>query len=273
MVKTPDEMLWAIRDDRTLSKNAKLAWVMLLSRGPDCRPSLRTVAEDCGVSRNTLKEALGELEDAGWLKRSASTTDLGDSDTYSYVIKTPGYEGVGQPLTYPPAERPSMQGGGSATDPPGGSVADRGGSATDPEDKPSLKTTSVKEKPVQSPASAGDDVPRPDVKRLCGRLADRIEANGSKRPTVTKAWLDATRLLLDRDKRTEAQVAKAIDWCQNNEFWRRNIMSMPTLRKQYDRLRLQAQDEQRAAAGRSAAPAGPGSDGWIQPVSPFRDMT
>jgi hypothetical protein len=82
--------------------------------------------------------------------------------------------------------------------------------------------------------------PRRDVERLCGQLADRIEANGSKRPTITQTWLDAARLLLDKDGRTEEQVTKAIDWCQADEFWRGNILSMPTLRKQYDRLRLAA---------------------------------
>lgn len=91
---------------------------------------------------------------------------------------------------------------------------------------------------------------------------------------ITKTWLDAARLLLDSDNRTEAQVSKAIDWCQKDEFWRRNIMSMPTLRKQYDRMRLQAQAEQQAQAGqRATAAAGPGDDGWVQPVSPFRGMT
>lgn len=81
---------------------------------------------------------------------------------------------------------------------------------------------------------------RADVERLCARLADRIEANGSKRPAVGKKWRDAARLMIDRDGRTEQQIAAAIDWCQDNEFWRANIMSMPKLREKYDRLRLQA---------------------------------
>jgi hypothetical protein len=83
--------------------------------------------------------------------------------------------------------------------------------------------------------------PRSDVDRLCAHLADRIEGNGSKRPTVTKRWQDAARLLLDRDKRTEEQVHAAIDWCQDDDFWRSNILSMPKLRERYDQLRLAAQ--------------------------------
>jgi len=81
---------------------------------------------------------------------------------------------------------------------------------------------------------------RPDVERLCVHLADRIEANGSKRPPIGKKWRDAARLMIDRDHRTEQQVMAAIDWCQENEFWRSNILSMPKLREKYEQLRLQA---------------------------------
>ena len=81
---------------------------------------------------------------------------------------------------------------------------------------------------------------RPDVEHLCTLLADRIEANGSKRPQITKRWRDAARLMIDRDGRDEEHVAKAIEWCQKDEFWRANILSMPKLREKYDQLRLQA---------------------------------
>jgi len=93
---------------------------------------------------------------------------------------------------------------------------------------------------------------RDDVERLCLHLADRIEGNGCKRPTVTQKWRDAARLMLDRDERAEDKIRKAIDWCQDSEFWRTNVMSMPTLREQYDRLQLQAQREakDRGAAGK-----------------------
>lgn len=85
--------------------------------------------------------------------------------------------------------------------------------------------------------------PRPEVESLCQRLADRIEANGSPRPTITRRWLDECRRMLDRDKRDVARTERLIDWCQANSFWRANILSMPTFREQYDKLRLQAIDE------------------------------
>lgn len=75
----------------------------------------------------------------------------------------------------------------------------------------------------------------------CEYLADWIERNGSRRPNITKAWLDSARRLKTIDGKTHEQVMACIDWCQQDDFWLTNILSMPTLRKQYDRLRLQAQ--------------------------------
>jgi hypothetical protein len=92
---------------------------------------------------------------------------------------------------------------------------------------------------------------RLDVENVCRYLADAIEANGSKRPSITKKWRQEARYLIDRDGRTVEQIKAAIDWCQASTFWRSNVMSMPTLRRQYDRLRLAAmEDRSRASPAR-----------------------
>lgn len=97
---------------------------------------------------------------------------------------------------------------------------------------------------------------RDDVTRLCQRLYDRIVANDCKPPTITEKWRDAARLMLDRDNRTEAQVANMIDWATSNEFWRANILSMPTLREKYDQMRLRALEEYEKAQQQAARPGG-----------------
>jgi len=81
------------------------------------------------------------------------------------------------------------------------------------------------------------------AQRLCDHLAQRMIANGCKQPTISKAWLDSARLLMERDGCTEQQIHAVIDWCQGNDFWRANILSMPKLRQKYDQLRLQAARE------------------------------
>lgn len=96
-----------------------------------------------------------------------------------------------------------------------------------------------REPTVRSTAVAAT-TPRPEIEQLCEHLADRIEANGSKRPSITKRWEDACRLMLDRDGRTTEQISYLIDWSQAHEFWKSNILSMPKLRDKFDQLRLQA---------------------------------
>jgi hypothetical protein len=95
---------------------------------------------------------------------------------------------------------------------------------------------------------ATTDTPAAD---LCQLLAALIAQNGSKRRPVTAKWLDAARLLLDRDGRDYAKAKALIEWCQADKFWRSNILSMPTFREKYDQLRLQAlRDWETRHAGR-----------------------
>lgn len=81
---------------------------------------------------------------------------------------------------------------------------------------------------------------REDVQSLCQHLADRIVSNGSKQPTIGKGWIDAARLLLDRDGRELDEAHRLIDWCQDDAFWRTNVLGMPKFREKYDALRLKA---------------------------------
>lgn len=115
-------------------------------------------------------------------------------------------------------------------------------------------STSETAQPPSDDDQAHDPPVRHDVERACRTLADLIEANGSRKPTITKAWRDAARLMIDKDGIALDDVLGAIRWSQADEFWRGNILSMPTLRKQYDRLRLAAARQR--PAGHALAPTG-----------------
>jgi Helix-turn-helix domain len=85
------------------------------------------------------------------------------------------------------------------------------------------------------------DIPRPDVDEICNYLADKIEKRGSMRPPINDEWRKDARLLLDERRPiqpTVERIKSVIDWCQDDSFWHQNVLSMPTLRRQYDRLRL-----------------------------------
>ena len=79
---------------------------------------------------------------------------------------------------------------------------------------------------------------RDDIMGLCVLLQELIVRNGSKKPTITTQWLTDARLLLDKDGRELEAAMRLLRWSQDDSFWRANILSMPTFRKQYDKLRL-----------------------------------
>lgn len=121
------------------------------------------------------------------------------------------------------------------------------------------RVVSVKEPSTATP------IENSRLQLLCERLADAIMANdpSHRKPTVTQAWLDACRLLLDRDGRTESQVEAMIDWSQQDEFWRSNVLSMPTLRRQFGKLWLQAHaPPARAGPSKNEARLGEYEQAW-----------
>lgn len=89
---------------------------------------------------------------------------------------------------------------------------------------------------------------------LSNLLADLIAANdpNGKRPEVGARWVDAERLLQERDGRTSEQIEAIVRWSQADEFWRGNILSMPKLREKFGQLWQQAQRGGGKANGVSA---------------------
>ncbi len=90
---------------------------------------------------------------------------------------------------------------------------------------------------------------QPEHLALAEQLRDRILQNkpDAKTPQDLSAWANTMRLIVTRDGRKPQRIAEVIDWCQQDEFWRVNILSADKLRKQFDRLEMQM-STQRARA-------------------------
>lgn len=58
-------------------------------------------------------------------------------------------------------------------------------------------------------------------------------------PTKREKWADSFRLLTENDKRPLEEVREVLIWCQNDDFWKGNILSASAFRRQFQRLRLQ----------------------------------
>lgn len=85
----------------------------------------------------------------------------------------------------------------------------------------------------------------------------------AKTPSALDGWVDTVRLMVERDGRTLEEIDFVIGFSQKDDFWRRNILSMEKLRKQFDQLWMKGQpktkhagirlwlDEQRVKYGQS----------------------
>jgi hypothetical protein len=262
---------WALRDAPGVPPQCVSVLVGLAEHadkdGRSSYPSAATLAEYARKGERQVRYDLGVLADAGlirpgdqsrakWLpqNRRPLVYDLavGVQSTAppEHADSDPGVQSASPRQPTAPQEAPDLQEQGGVQS-----------ASPHPEDcqgcntaQPGVQCTAYK--PTNEPKSKASsrrrdlNAGREDVDRLCAHLADRVEANGSLRPEIGIKWRNAARLMLDNDKRTEAQVHKAIDWCQDDEFWRANVMSMPKLRKQYDTLRLRAMQP---AGGRAGA--------------------
>ena len=83
--------------------------------------------------------------------------------------------------------------------------------------------------------------------RLADRLKEKIMGNAPDHKPISESqlqsWSNTFRLMIERDKREPSKIKNLIDWSQQNDFWRTNILSANALRKHYDRLRLQAVED------------------------------
>ena len=58
-----------------------------------------------------------------------------------------------------------------------------------------------------------------------------------KEPNI-QSWCKDMNKLIRIDKRESEDIATVIRWCQNDDFWKSNILSPNKLRKQYDQLKV-----------------------------------
>lgn len=63
--------------------------------------------------------------------------------------------------------------------------------------------------------------------------------NPNHKPPNFETWAKEIRLLRERDKRTDTEIRQLFGWANSDKFWRTNILSPSTLRKQWDRLIIQ----------------------------------
>jgi len=240
----------------TISRGAKGFVLELASHAPGRRMTIADMVASSTDGRDATRARITELEQAGFLTRHRERDSNGQLGAVIYRLHvtpqtprsepTPGFPTLVNPTLDNPVTSNKTK-DLEDKEPKTSTSATPDGDADDAAQAPLLEA-GVGVKPSQ-------EQKREDVEQLCELLAGLIVKNGSPRaPVINKGWRDAARLLLDRDKRPLREVRYVIEWCQRDEFWRTNILSMPTLRKQYDRLVMRAKQEWTESKRRQQGP-------------------
>lgn len=220
---------WA-RDAR-LTLKARGLLLQLLSHSVGWEITIESLVRANPEGREAIRTAILELEKHGYLTRDRARTDGGQLAGMNYVLTEPAPE-------TPTSENPTQA-------PP---ASDFPTLAEPTQEKPYVGKPGDKEEHLQEdhpeedhlsgPAAsgAGPEAARPELDELAEYLADRVEANGHRRPKLGKTAREETRKLIDIDKRTPAQVRWMIDWATRDPFWWKNIRSMEKLREHFDTM-------------------------------------
>jgi hypothetical protein len=125
------------------------------------------------------------------------------------------------------------------------------------------KVNESKVKLNKSKSSCPKKVSDVDIK-LTELLISKILKNNPKSGVQRKTektkddWMNECRKLREIDKRTPEEIKSVIDWCQDDEFEKTVVLSMPKLRKRFDNLWMKSQ------RGRSPGKKEPpGKKEWI----------
>lgn len=98
-----------------------------------------------------------------------------------------------------------------------------------------LDDNSIKDSHDSAKAKYGDDSP---YMKLTNRLEKHILSNNPnyKFRHKKQTWADDFRKTVELDGRDMKEVVGVLDWCQQDDFWHKNILSPSKFREQYDKL-------------------------------------
>jgi len=207
----------AVLRDENLSFRARGVLACILSRPDNWKTTAESLARESKEGRSAILTVLKELEQVGYMTRRKYRNEKGQWVWESYVFDT-----VQKKLIEPESNNPS-------TDNP-----------TSGEPSTEIQTLieepyKKKRKEERTTRTYGDE-----VISLCNLLADLIEANGIKRPTVSSNWHQDMERLNRIDGYSYEQIERTIRWVQQDSFWRSNVLSPAKLRKQFGALQLKS---------------------------------
>lgn len=220
--------------------------------GSGAYPSVDTIADKARLTRRGAQLALRRLEERGAIRPTGAN---GPHGTVEYRV-----------LMADPGEVTSLRSdfAREVHDTEGRSETHEGAKGSSPEPSRTVK------EPSSVSSAVADETPRPDVAKLCHVLADLIRDRDPKAKIAPDGvrWRDAARKLVDLDGRTPEEVERVIRWSQADHFWHKNVMSMESLRRQFDRLWA----EMHAAGPKTPGPIAPPAEFAKYDRRPAREL-
>lgn len=193
--------------------------------GANAYPGIARIARRCRLSERRVQQIIKDLEGRGLLmvenQAGGSYDTRSDRRPNRYTLLVDGVK-HGSPRS-PDGVKSDAETGVYGVKP------------TSPDT--SVNSFSLRDEKLPVPLSKETS---DDATRLARLLADLMVENGCKRPTVTDKWVTTIEKMHRIDGRDYGQIERAIRWAQADPFWSANVHSPESLRKHYEKMRMQA---------------------------------
>lgn len=107
----------------------------------------------------------------------------------------------------------------------------------------------IQSNPIENPIQSSSPQPLPSEMafKLADKLVNLILSNNpkGKTPQDITGWAKEIDRMIKIDKRTEIEIASVIEFSQQDNFWKTNILSAGKLREKFDQLYLKSKNEKR----------------------------
>ena len=207
--------------DRNIDIKGKAIYALLCTYAGSSRtafPGVGLILADLGISKDTYYKHMNKLKQYGYVRVRQENRGNGTFASNIYTLSPcPNSPDAAKPYT----ENPDA--------------------ANQDTNNNSLKSNNIKnnKKTPQLPAT-----------QLAGRLFNWIKKNYpdiDHEEKHTAKWAEDIDKINRIDGKSWDTITQVLDWSQKNFFWRKNIQSGSTLRKQFKKLQIAIADEKNTA--------------------------
>ena len=217
-----------VMKDEDLTIDAKAIYAFMASfagAGNTSFPSVKFITDKLGISRQRFNKHRKLLEDKGYITIKKERTTDGSWGNNVYTLET-----------LPRLQNPTLD-NLTLDNPTSGNVTTNNNTINNNTINNNTKSTSRSKLKFET-----------HHLKLAELLYKQIKNNlpNYKEPELEK-WANEFRLMMERDKRDGEEIQDLIIKTQNDNFWKKNILSPSKLRKQYDRLVMEFEDSNKNA--------------------------